>query len=53
MRKDDRSVENYSVNDVEGPQVVLQPVPHQDGVGIDEAHQIILYFLQILCLTNN
>ena len=53
MREDDGGVEDGAVDQVEGAQIVLQPVPDQDGVGVDEPHQIVLNFLDVLELSCN
>ena len=53
VREDDGCVEDGAVDQVEGAQIVLQPVPDQDGVGVDEPHQIVLNFLDVLELSCN
>ena len=30
------------------PEIIFKSVANQDGVGIDEAHQVILHLLQVL-----
>jgi len=50
VREDDCSVEDGGVDQVEGPEVILQSVTHEDGVSVEEAHQIILDFLDVLVL---
>jgi len=53
VREDDGGVEDGAVDQVEGAEIVLQPVPDQDGVGVDEPHQIVLHFLDVLELSCN
>ena len=51
--EDNCSVQDNSVDDVQSPQIILKPMSDQDGVGVDEPHQIILYFLKILGLAHH
>ena len=53
VREDDGGVEDGAVDQVEGAEIVLQPVPDQDGVRVDEPHQIVLHFLDVLELSCN
>ena len=53
VREDDGGVEDGGMDQVEGAEIVLQPVPDQDGVGVDEPHQIVLHFLDVLELSCN
>ena len=53
MREHYSGVEDGSVDDVERAEIILQSVTHQDGVGIDEAHQVILHLLYILVTTSH
>ena len=48
MREDRGGVEDRAVDQLQGPQVVLEPVAHQHRVGVDEPHQVVLDLLQVL-----
>ena len=51
--EDNCSVQYNSMDDVQRPQIIFKSMADQDGVGVDEPHQIILYFLKILGLASH
>ena len=50
MRKHHRSVEDIVVDEIERAEIIFETMTDQDGVSVDETHQIILHFLDVLVL---
>ena len=50
MRKHHCSVENVVVDEIERAEIIFKTMTDQDGVSVDETHQIILHFLDVLVL---
>ena len=51
--EDHCGVEDGGVDQVEGPEIILQSMTHEDGVGVEETHQVILDFFDVLVLTRH